>query len=344
MVNLSTNRDFRQAFVTWSSLRHGLVDSDGTRIHYVADGPADGPVVLFLHGFPELSYSWRYQLPAVAAAGYHAVALDVRGYGRSGKPSALEEYRMVRHVADNVAIARQLEADEVVVVGHDWGAPIAWSSSLLRPDLFSAAALLSVPYSPPSVRPPTEVFAELAGAEHEFYMNYFQRPGRAEAEVEEDVRRWVEGFYRAAAGDAPEGAGAALAIIPRGERLVDRLPPAGAGSPSFLSADELEVYVATFELTGLTGGLNRYRNLDRDWADLAAFRGRPLKVPTLFVGGEKDGPTVWGANAIGRFATTVPDLRGAHILEGCGHWIQQERPDEVNALLLAFLAEVRPVG
>lgn len=341
---MSAARDSRQIEVNWSRLRHGSVDSDGTRIHYVADGPADGPVVLFVHGFPELSFSWRYQLPAVAAAGYHAVALDVRGYGRSAKPSAIEEYRMVRHVADNVALASELDASEVVVVGHDWGAPIAWSSSLLRPDLFSAAVLLSVPYTPPSPRRPTEAFTALAGADHEFYMNYFQEPGRVEAEVEGDVRRWVEGFYRAAAGDAPDGAGAALAIIPRGERLVDRLPPIGGGASFFMSADELEVYVASFEHTGLTGGLNRYRNLDRDWADLAALRGRPLEVPALFVGGEKDGPTIWGANAIARFATTVPDLRGAHILEGCGHWIQQERPDEVNELLLGFLTEVRPVA
>ena len=320
---------------------HGQVSSDGVRIHYVEQGPSDGPLVLLVHGFPELSYSWRNQLPALAAAGYHAVAIDVRGYGRSGKPSRVEDYRVVRHVADNVAVAEPFGAEHVVIVGHDWGAPISWTSVLLRPDLFDAIALLSVPYTPPSATQPTKAFAEMVGPDNEFYMNYFQEPGRAEAEAEEDVRRWLEGFYYGASADCPPGGGLGMAIVPRGERLVDRLVTLDR-ELAWLSAAELDVYVAEFERTGLSGGLNRYRNLDRDWTDLAALRGQPLRVPALFIGGDKDGPTIWGANAIARFADTLPLLKGNHILENCGHWVQQEKADEVNGLLLEFLAEVRP--
>lgn len=322
--------------------RLGEAMSDGVRIHYVEAGPEDGPLVLFVHGFPELSYSWRNQLPAVAAAGYRAVAIDVRGYGRSSKPSPIEEYRMVRHVADNVAVTDHLGAGKAVIVGHDWGAPIAWNSVLLRPDIFDAIALLSVPYSPAGTRRPTEALAELVGPDNEFYMIYFQSPGRAEAEAEEDMRRWLEGFYYGASADAPAGKGAGMAIIPRGERMVDRLLPLDV-ELAWLPPEDLEVYIAEFERTGVTGGLNRYRNLDRDWEDLASLRGRHLEAPCLFIGGDRDGPTVWGANAIARFEETVPRLTGRHILDECGHWVQQEKAAEVNRLLLEFLAEVRPI-
>jgi pimeloyl-ACP methyl ester carboxylesterase len=319
--------------------RHHHYELDDVTIHAVEQG--EGPVVLLVHGYPETSYSWRHQLPVLAEAGYKAVAIDVRGYGRSSRPEAIEDYRMVRHVADNVRLAEALGVEDVVIVGHDWGAPISWCSALLRPDLFSALALLSVPYAPPSVQPPTKVFAELFGDDAEFYMNYFQEPGRADAEAEEDVRGWITGFYYGGAAGAPPEA-TRFAVVPKGARMKDLLVQPEGEMP-WLPAEDLDVYVAEFERTGLTGGLNRYRNLDRDWADLAAFRGRPITVPTLFIGGDHDGPTVWGAQAIARFPETLPALRGSHILEGCGHWIQQEKPDDVNRLLLEFLAEVRPV-
>ena len=132
-----------------------------------------------------------------------------------------------------------------------------------------------------------------------------------------------------------------MAIIPRGERMIDRLLALDKELP-WLSRGELDFYIEEFQRTGLTGGLNRYRNLDRDWEDLAALRGQPLRAPALFIGGDRDGPTVWGASAIAKFPETLPDLRGSHILEACGHWVQQEKAEEVNRLLLGFLAEVRP--
>lgn len=315
--------------------------ADDVRIHAVEMG--EGPVVLFLHGFPESWYSWRHQLAVMAEAGYRAVAIDVRGYGRSSRPAGVAAYRMLRLVADNVRLAEALGVTEVVAVGHDWGAPIAWTSSLLRPDLFSALALLSVPYAPPGLRQPTTVFAALVGPDDEFYMNYFQQPGRMEAEAEEDLAGFLAGFYLGASGDAPPGMGN-FAVVPRGTRLRDLLPETGGRLDlPWMSPEDFAFYVGEFEHTGLSGGLNRYRNLDRDWEDLASLRGRPVTVPSLFVGGEKDGPTIWGAQAIARFGTTLPDCRGVHVLPGSGHWIQQEQAEEVNRLLLEFLAEVRPV-
>lgn len=315
--------------------RSHVVDVAGTRVHCVEAG--DGPLVLLVHGFPESWYSWRHQLPALAEAGYRAVAIDVRGYGRSSKPLAVDEYRMLRLVADNVGLVAALGEQTAVIVGHDWGAPIAWTSALLRPDVFTAVAGLSVPFSPPSEHRPLEVMRMMAGAE-EFYVEYFQEPGRAEAEIESDVRDWLLGFMFTASGDAPppDPAAGTIATIPRGARMKDRFHRPDT-MPSWLTDDDLDVYASEFEHGGFRGALNRYRNVDRDWEDLAAFRGASVGVPALFVGGDRDGPTVWGAPAIAAFPQTLPRLHASVILEGCGHWTQQERPDEVNAALLDFL-------
>ena len=288
-----------------------------------------------MHGFPESWYSWRHQLPALADAGYRAVAIDVRGYGRSSKPWAVEDYRMVRHVADNVGLVAALGAETAVVVGHDWGAPIAWTSALLRPDVFTAVAGLSVPFSPPSGHRPLAVM-RMMGGDEEFYIEYFQQPGRAEAEIEVDVRDWLLGFMFTASGDAPAPEGGTIATIPHGARMKDRFHHP-TELPGWLTAEDLDVYAGEFEHGGFRGPLNRYRNVDRDWEDLAAFRGAAIQVPALFIGGDRDGPTVWGAPAIAAFAQTLPRLHRSLVLEGCGHWTQQERPDDVNAALLDFL-------
>lgn len=318
-------------------VRHRIVEGarPGLRIHVAELG--EGPLVLLVHGFPESWFSWRHQLPALADAGYRAAAIDVRGYGRSSKPAAVDAYRMLELVADNVAVVSGLGEERAVVVGHDWGAPIASNSALLRPDLFRGHAILSVPYSPRGEVRPLARFAQMAGGD-EFYIQYFQEPGRAEAEIERDVRSWLLGFYLGASGDAPPRTdGANMATVPPGGELRDRFPPAPERMPDWLPPQDFEFYVEEFERTGLTGGLNRYRNVERDWEDLAAFTHAPITVPSLFVGGEVDGPTMWGAPAIARFESTLPDLRGCHILPGCGHWVQQERAADVNRILVDFL-------
>ena len=313
-------------------MQHRLVDVPGGRIHLVEEG--SGPLVLLVHGFPEAWYSWRLQLPALAAAGYRAVAIDVRGYGRSSKPAAVAAYRMLDHVADNVAVVRALGEETATVVGHDWGSPIAATSALLRPDVFTAVALLSVAYAPPGGPRPTDIYARVGGAE-EFYISYFQEPGRAEAEIEADVRGWLAGFYAGLSGDTGADAGG-LFFVPPGAKLRDRFP-SGAATPAWLSEADLDWYAAEFERTGFTGPLNRYRNVDRDWEDLRAWTGAPIRQPSLFIAGERDASTTWLASVIENHATTLPGLVGSHTLEGCGHWIQQERPDEVNRLLIGFL-------
>lgn len=318
--------------------RSRVVAANGIRLHCVEAG--EGPLVLLIHGFPESWYSWRHQLPALAEAGYRAVAIDVRGYGRSSKPLAVEDYRMVLHVADNVALVSALGEERAVIVGHDWGAPIAWTSALLRPDVFTAVAGLSVPFSPPGDTRPLAAMRAMGGAE-EFYIEYFQEPGRAEAEIEADVRDWLLGFMFSASGDAPppDPAAGTIATVPHGARMKDRFRRPDA-MPVWLTDDDLDVYAGEFEHTGFRGGLNRYRNIDRDWQDLAAWRRASIGVPALFIGGDRDGPTVWGAAAIAAFERTLPRLHRAIILEGCGHWTQQERPTEVNEALLDFLASL----
>ncbi|WP_338696529.1 alpha/beta hydrolase [Streptomyces sp. Q6] len=316
---------------------HRLVPSPAGRVHLVEQG--EGPLVLLIHGFPESWYSWRRQLPVLADAGYRAVAVDVRGYGRSSRPDRVDAYRMLELVEDGVAVVEALGADHAMVVGHDWGAGIAAHSALVRPDVFRAVAMLSVPYAPRGGPRPSEVFAGTGGGPEEFYVSYFQEAGRAEAEIEPDVRGWLAGFYAALSADTMPGPDAPDPhLVTRGGRLRDRFP---AGLPHWLSESELDVYAGEFERTGMRGALNRYRNMDRDWEDLAGFDGAALAQPSLFVGGTRDASTMWLSDAIDAFPKTLPGLVGSHLLDGAGHWIQQERADEVNRLLVEWLAVAR---
>ncbi|WUH92376.1 alpha/beta hydrolase [Streptomyces sp. NBC_00433] len=316
-----------------ADVTHRLVASPAGRVHLVEQG--SGPLVLLVHGFPESWYAWRHQLPALAAAGYRAVAVDVRGYGRSSKPEGVEAYRMRELVADAVAVVHGLREREAVVVGHDWGAGVAANSALLRPDVFRAVGLLSVPYAPRGGPRPSEVFAGMGGDE-EFYVSYFQRPGRVEAEIEPDVRGWLAGLYASLSADTMPAPGAPDPhFVGRGGELRDRFP---AGTlPGWLGEDDLDVYAEEFERTGLSGALARYRAMDRDWEDLADVDGAPITQPSLFVGGGLDASTTWMSDAIKAYPVTLPGLVSSHILEGCGHWIQQERPAEINRLLIDWL-------
>ena len=317
-----------------TELEHHSVKANGIRLHYVACG--SGPTVILVHGFPESWYSWRHQLPALAQAGYRAVAVDVRGYGRSSKPVRVDDYRMINNVGDMVGLVRALDCGTAVIVGHDWGAPIAWTSALLRPDLFRAVAGLSVPYAPPALPSepaPLTRMRTLAGDE-EFYVEYFQQVGRAEAEIEADVRGWLLGFYWCASGDVSNGPN--ISRVARGRQLRDKFVYPQT-MPARLTDEDLDTYAREFEYSGFFGPLSRYRNVDRDFVDLAAFAGQPIRQPSLFVGGSKDGPTIWGAPAIERFSETLPGLYRSEIVEGAGHWIQQERADATNELLIDFL-------
>ena len=317
-------------------ITHRTVNSNNIRIHLAEAG--EGPTVLMIHGFPESWYSWREQLPVLAEHGYHAVAMDVRGYGRSSKPQNVEDYRMMLKVADVVGVVDAIDNGKVTVVGHDWGAPIAWNSALLRPDLFSGVAGLSVPYSAGggAVRP-TELFAMMAG-DDDFYINHFQEVGKAEREIEADVRQWILGFYWGAGGDVIDGPN--ISMVRRGGTLSEKFVYPDV-MPDWMTDKDLDVYTREFEYSGFFGPLSLYRNVDRDWEDFSAFAGQPITIPSLFIGGEKDGPTVWGASAIANYSQTLPNLFKSEILPGAGHWIQQERAERTNELLLEFLNSLK---
>lgn len=319
--------------MTPDDFRHLHTTSSGHRIHRVEAG--DGPAVVMVHGFPESWYSWRHQLPALAEAGYRAVAIDVRGYGRSAAPAEIEAYSMMELIGDVIAVIDDLGPDPAVVVGHDWGAPIAWNTALVRPDRVRGVAGLSVPYNPRGAVRPLDGMRALAGEEW-FYIDYFQEPGVAEAEAEADLARWLEGFYFTASGEA-DSSRPSMGIFPRGTQMRDRLQYPADGQMAWLGPDDLAFYVEEFERTGLTGGFNRYRNITRDWHQLAPWHLAPITVPSMFIGGDLDGPTQLGRKAIERFDLNLPKLVRSEILPACGHWTQQERPEEVNQLLIEFL-------
>lgn len=323
-----------------ADVTHSHVSSSGHRIHLAEQG--EGPLVVLVHGFPESWYSWRHQLAPIAEAGYRAVAIDVRGYGRSAAPAAIEAYAMTALVGDVIAVIenhaeqRGRPGEGAVVVGHDWGAPIAWNTALLRPDRVRGVAGLSVPYSARHDTRPLDAMRAMAGDEL-FYIDYFQEPGVAEAEVETDVESWLRGFYFTASGEA-DPSKPSMGLVTRGGTMRERLQQPEPGQMAWMTDEDLAFYVGEFERTGLTGGFNRYRNITRDWTELAPWHAAPITVPALFIGGELDGPTQLGRRAIDRFEQTLPDLRRSEILPGCGHWTQQERPAEVTELLLEFLA------
>jgi pimeloyl-ACP methyl ester carboxylesterase len=286
------------------------IDVPGGHINAVIEGA--GPLVLLVHGFPEGAWAWRHQLPALAAAGYRAVAIDVRGYGDSFVPDSVEAYRMLAHVADNVAVVRALGADTAVIVGDDWGSAIAIASAQVRPDLFTGVAMIGVPHTPRGEAPPA--------FPADFYVGHFQTPGVAEAEITPDVAGWLRRFYAALTEGTPGWFGVPM-----------DLPDAPL--PAWVT--DFDAIAARFERNGMAGPLNRYRSFTRDWEDLAAFDDP--RQPTVFITGERDSTRLWLGDAIERQAQWLPAHTGTHVIPECGHWVHQERPDAMNALLLDFL-------
>ncbi|HXZ15511.1 MAG TPA: alpha/beta hydrolase, partial [Roseiarcus sp.] len=294
------------------------------------------------HGWPESWYSWRHQLNALAEAGFRAVAPDMRGYGQTDRPDPIEAYTLFHLVGDMVALVPALGAERAVIVGHDWGAPVAWHAALFRPDVFRAVAALSVPFRPRGSVRPTSAMPRTERSF--FYQLYFQEPGWAEAEFERDPRTTIRRLLYSASGDVPRGPSAdepgdaAPGMVPRSGGLLTRLidPPS---LPSWLTEADVAFYANEFARTGFRGGLNWYRNIDRNWELMAPFAGLKVTVPALYVAGDRD--LVVGfpgaAQLIANLKTFVPSLSETIMLPGCGHWTQQERPEAVNAALLKFL-------
>ena len=314
-----------------------MIDAGEVRLRAAVEG--SGPLVVFVHGFPESWYSWRHQLGPVAAAGFTSCAIDVRGYGGSDKPEAVEAYAMERIVGDLVGVADALQPDApAILVGHDWGAPIVWSSALTKPDRFSAVAGLSVPFSGVPQRPFTDVFREhFTSKGRFFYQEYFQEPGVAEAEAEADPRQFLERMMYSISGDAPEGN---PWDKPLGARFLDGLPD--PQPVDWLGEADLDYYEAEFKASGFRGPLNRYRNHERDFEWLQGYAGRRIEQPALFIGGTRDpATTLFGAvpDPVAMMRLFAPKVEG-HVLDGVGHWTQQERAEEVNRLLLDWLGRL----
>ena len=308
------------------------IQANGISIRLATQGA--GPLVLFCHGWPESWYSWRHQMQAVGAAGFRAVAPDMRGYGGTEAPPRIEAYSQFDIVGDMVAIVQELGESQAVVVGHDWGAPVAWHCALLRPDMFRAVVGMSVPWTP---RGGVDLLSSLTKLGiHTFYMQYFQKPGVAEAEFEADVRNSLRRIYFSGSGDAPDKS--TFGLLKEGGGFLDNtVDPEKL--PAWMSEADLDYFEGEFRRAGFRGGLNWYRNLTRNWELMAPFHGQIIRQPALFVAGSKDGVLKFPASQkqIAAFPQTLPGIRGSHIIDGAGHWIQQERAKEVNDLLVGFL-------
>jgi pimeloyl-ACP methyl ester carboxylesterase len=274
----------------------------------------EGPLVVLCHGFPELAYSWRHQIPALAAAGYRVLAPDMRGYGASSAPAAIEDYGILSLCGDMTGLLDAFGEQQAVFIGHDWGANVVWWMSLIHPERVRAVAGLSVPFVPRAPAPPIPIMREHLG--EDFYIVWFQQPGVADEALGRDVRRTLTTSRQWTARWAEEEG----AEMKRAE---------------WLSEQDLQVYVEAFARTGFTGGLNWYRNIDRNWELTAPYAERRIEQPAMFLTGELDlVRSFMPAEAMDGWVT---DMRNETTVADAGHWTQQQAPEAVNAALLEFL-------
>lgn len=326
-----------------NELTHGTVEANGITIHYVEQG--EGPLVIFCHGFPESWYSWRHQLPVVADAGFRAVALSMRGYGKTTAPQDVSAYSITHMIGDVVGVVNALGEEQAVVVGHDWGAPVAWYSALMRPDMFRAVAGLSVPFLPPIGALPegvtvNDMMRMAAGPERDYYRLYFQEPGVAEAALEADLRHSVLGFLYTISGDAvakgdlPEGWDG---HFPMGQSISEQMIVPET-LPTWLTEEDVQFYIDELAETGFRGGLNWYRNINALPAALGPWVGTTIRQPSFYMAGSTDLIAGNTADALAGLQASLPDLRHYQVIQGAGHWLQQEHPNEVNEALVGFLA------
>lgn len=300
------------------------------------DVTGDGPTVLCVHGWPELAGSWRHQVAHLAARGYRVAAMDVRGYGGSSAPPEVERYTLRELAGDVAAVAGALDDGPVVLIGHDWGAPIVWTTAVVHRERVRAVVGMSVPYTPPMRFSLLDVLDHMY-ADRFFYMLHFREPGVAESEFAADVRAGLKRVYWAASGCAPLNS--FLPDGPRKSRYLPLLPDPPPGPLEFLGERELDACAATFERTGFVGALNRYRAIALDPAASADIVGATVDQPSCFIGGSRDPVRALlpGTDLFANPGSGCTDFRGTTIIEGAGHWVQQEAPAEVNAALSAFL-------
>jgi pimeloyl-ACP methyl ester carboxylesterase len=327
---------FGEAVSDSQPISERTIETNGVQLHTLEAGEPGAPVVVLAHGFPETSYSWRHQIPVLAAAGYHVLAPDQRGYGRTSGPADIAAYNVADLSADLIGLLDDVDADEAVFIGHDWGSSVVWGSAQLHPERVAAVVGMSVPPVPRSKVAPTKAFRTIFG-ENFFYMLYFQEPGVADAELGGDPRRTItrmlNGLTRS---DDPS---AALRMIQPGPAgFIERLSESDE-LPDWITEAEIDHYVAEFTRTGFTGGLNWYRNLDRNWELMADPPAATIDVPAMFIGGTAD--PVLSFMRSDRATEVVTGRYREVLIEGAGHWLQQEKPDQVNELLLDFLSSLK---
>lgn len=325
--------------MTALNFQHHDVTANGIRMHFVERGT--GPLVLLCHGFPEGWYSWREQLIALARAGYRVVAPDMRGYGRTEAPAEISAYSIMDIVGDMIGLVSALGEKRAAIIGHDWGANIAWHAALFRPDVFPAVAALSVPFRQRGPSPPLQMLRKAGQLSH--YWFHFQEPGVAEAEFERDPRTALRRILYSISGDAPPETRSLSLQLGKGW-LANSVAPEHL--PPWLTEADLDHMTAEFSRCGFRGGLNWYRNIDRNWELTAPWAGAVIHQPALFIAGSVD-PVISlrsGASALDALAATVPGLTRKLLIDGAGHFIQQERPQLVNAAILDFLCALPEWG
>lgn len=316
-----------------------MVDTNGIKLRVAEMG--EGPLVVLVHGWPESWYSWRHQIPAIAAAGYKVIAPDMRGYGGSDKPAAVNDYDITHTTGDIVGLLDAYGADKAIIIGHDWGSIVTWNSVLLHPDRFSAMIAMSVPNSGRATAPPTVgMKAANANGENFYYILYHQEPGVAEAEYDSDPRGLLSRLY--ASPDTPRDPPTVTDPKRSAGGWIPRLGKPRE-LPAWLTASDLDYLVGEFTRAGFRGGVNYYRNMDRNWEITPQLSGARIKVPVGFLAGEED-IVIRGAKADALRAgmsRVADDLRDVTLVPGAGHWIQQEKPDETNAFILDFLSGLK---
>lgn len=313
-------------------LEHQLLAVNGITLSIYSAGPAEGPVVWLLHGFPESWYSWRHQIRILAEAGYRVMAPEMRGYGQSSAPDDIAGYDLLTVCTDIQSAMDLLGQRTVAMVGHDWGAPVAWHLALLEPQRVKVIAAMAVPYGGRPKRPAIEIIRSQF-AERFNYILYFQQPGAAEAEMDQDIARTLRMMmYNTSAAVLEDSF---LQDKPVGSSLYQGMRDPGA-PPAWCGSDAFAVYLAAFEGRGFRGALNWYRNFERNWERTAPLAERKVEQPALFLLGDKDPVGTLEAHTLQKMPSWVPDLE-QHVVEECGHWIQSEQPEQVNRLLLSFL-------
>ncbi len=297
-----------------------LVETNGVELRVIEAGERDAPVVVLAHGFPELAYSWRHQIPALAEAGYHVLAPDQRGYGGSSAPTAIEDYDITALTGDLIGLLDDVGAERAVFVGHDWGANVVWAAPLLHPDRVAGVVGVSVPPIPRPRVPPTQAFKRIFG-DNFFYILYFQEPGVADADLGRDPAATMTRLFT----DPGTVLSGAASEVPDTKAL-----------PDWISHAELDHYIKEFTRTGFTGPLNWYRNMDRNWALTATTPADTITVPSLFIGGADDPVLLFTRRD--RATEVVSGPYREVMIDGAGHWLAQERAEEVTRELLAYLS------